>query len=120
MNKKELDEKYSYQIDEHNVVHLFRREENCQQYLTNPLLSAIFKIETLEKKNAELEDIVRNTKAVDESFALQTIRLAKAKNILKYVLNSFVGDLPKELGFFDEEELKALAEAEQFLKETEE
>ena len=50
MNKKTLDEKYAYQIDEHNVVHLFCGEEDCQQLLTNPLLSAIFKIETLEKE----------------------------------------------------------------------
>ena len=55
MNKKALDEKYAYQIDEHYVVHLFRGEDDCQEYLTNPLLSAIFKIETLEKENAELK-----------------------------------------------------------------
>ena len=55
MIKKALDEKYFYQIDEHNIVHLFRGEDDCQQYLTNPLLGAIFKIETLEKENAELE-----------------------------------------------------------------
>ena len=42
-----------------------------------------------------------------------------AKDILKYVLNSFVGDLPRTLGYFDEEELKAIADAEQFLKENE-
>ena len=28
-----LDEKYSYQIDENSVVHLFRGEEDCQKYL---------------------------------------------------------------------------------------
>lgn len=55
MDKKALDEKYAYQIDEHYVVHLFRGEDDCQEYLTNPLLSAIFKIETLEKENAELK-----------------------------------------------------------------
>lgn len=49
--KEELDEKYSYQIDEQGMVHLFRGEENCQQYLTNPLLSTIFKIEALKKEN---------------------------------------------------------------------
>lgn len=54
MIREALDEKYSYQIDENNVVHLFRGEEDCQQYLTNPLLSAIFKIEALKKENAEL------------------------------------------------------------------
>lgn len=76
-------------------------------------------INEVEKENTKLEAIVRNTKAVDESFALQTIRLTKAKDILKYVLNSFVGDLPRTLGYFDEEELKAIADAEQFLKENE-
>ena len=54
MIKEALDEKYSYQIDEHGMVHLFRGEEVCQKYLTNPLLSAIFKIETLKKENADL------------------------------------------------------------------
>ena len=53
--KEALDEKYSYQIDEHGTVHLFRGEEDCQQYLVNPLLSAIFKIEVLKKENAELD-----------------------------------------------------------------
>ncbi len=56
MIKKALDEKYAYQIDEHNIVHLFREEDDCQQYLTNPLLSAIFKIETLEKENEKLKE----------------------------------------------------------------
>ena len=56
MTKKALDEKYFYQIDEHNTVHLFRGKEDCQQYLTNPLLSAIFKIEELEKENKALRE----------------------------------------------------------------
>lgn len=51
MLKEALDEKYNYQVDKNNVVHLFREEEDCQQHLTNPLLSAIFKIETLKKEN---------------------------------------------------------------------
>ena len=55
MIKEALDEKYSYQIDEHGMVHLFRGEEDCQQYLLNPLLSSIFKIEALKKENAELD-----------------------------------------------------------------
>ena len=56
MIKEALDEKYSYQIDENNIVHLFRGKEDCQQYLTNPLLSAIFKIEALKKENVELKE----------------------------------------------------------------
>ena len=54
MIKKALDNKYSYQIDEQNIVHLFRNEEDCQQFLTNPLISAIFKIEQLEKQIEKL------------------------------------------------------------------
>ena len=56
MIKEALDEKYSYQIDEYDMVHLFRGEEDCQQYLTNPLLSAIFKIEALKKENEDLKE----------------------------------------------------------------
>ena len=56
MIKETLDKKYNYQIDENSVVHLFCGKEDCQQYLTNPLLSAIFKIETLKKENAELKE----------------------------------------------------------------
>lgn len=54
--KKALDEKYSYQIDENNVVHLFRGEEDCQQLLNNPLLSAIFKIEELEAQIEKMKN----------------------------------------------------------------
>ena len=32
MNKKALDEKYFYQIDEHNVVHLFRGEDEIMTF----------------------------------------------------------------------------------------
>lgn len=91
MTKKALDEKYSYQIGEHNVVHLFRGEEDCQQLLTNPLLSAIFKIETLEKEN--------------EIFK-------KAGEIIKLLL----WDLRNR----SYEPVKDIEQAEQFLKETEE
>ena len=62
MIKEALDEKYSYQIDEHGMVHLFRGEEDCQQYLTNPLLSAIFKIEALKKENTELKEQIEQMK----------------------------------------------------------
>lgn len=62
MIKETLDEKYNYQIDENNIVHLFRGEEDCQQYLTNPLLNAIFKIEALKKENAELREQIEQMK----------------------------------------------------------
>ena len=87
MTKKALDEKYSYQIDEHDVVHLFRGEENCQQHLTNPLLSAIFKIEQLEKENAELKEQHKNV-CENLTNTHRNIReqLTKAKEIIKTFL----------------------------------
>ena len=36
------------------MIHLFRGEDECQQLLTNPLVSAIFKIEELEKEVNDL------------------------------------------------------------------
>ena len=65
MIREALDEKYSYQIDERGMVHLFRGEEDCQQYLTNPLLSAIFKIEALKKENEDLKKQVEHYKAFE-------------------------------------------------------
>ena len=83
MTKKSLDEKYSYQIDEHNVVHLFRGEDDCQQYLTNPLLSAIFKIEELEAQIEQLQTINNEQKET-----LKKVRVAliqeRAANIMNY------------------------------------
>ena len=84
----------------------------------------------LREKNAELKHTTAtlrqekdnsnaHAKAMEIVAKTRIDQLTKAKNILKYVLNSFVGDLPKNLGYFDEEELKAMAEAENFLKESE-
>ena len=68
MTREALDEKYNYQIDENNIVYLFRGEEDCQQYLTNPLLSAIFKIESLKKENAELKEQIEGYKAFESHY----------------------------------------------------
>ena len=68
MIKETLDKKYNYQIDENSVVHLFRGEEACQQLLTNPLLSAIFKIETLKKENEDLKKQVEHYKAFESHY----------------------------------------------------
>lgn len=113
MNKKALDEKYSYQIDEHDVVHLFRGEDDCQQYLTNPLLSAIFKIETLEKENAELKNKLEHRNCLDCSNHYSNMKLLKAKKLLKTLLRLW-NDV------MTEETVKALiAEVEQFLEDNE-
>ena len=68
MTREALDEKYSYQIDEHGMVHLFRGEEACQKYLTNPLLSAIFKIEALKKESEDLKKQVEHCKAFESHY----------------------------------------------------
>ena len=119
MNKKALDEKYSYQIDEHNVVHLFRGEDDCQQYLTNPLLSAIFKIETLEKGNAEFKEQLyafdkEREKLRKENAEVRT-QLTNAKNYLRFLLG--VVHIKNTYNELIEEQI---TEAKQFLKETEE
>ena len=123
MNKKTLDEKYSYQIDEHYAVHLFRGEDDCQQYLTNPLLSAIFKIETLEKENTELKkelvekgqhlDLTEREWGKDMSKMIHyKTQVSKAKELLtRFVMASV---------YFNGKETDLVEEAEKFLKEIKE
>ena len=111
MIKEALYEKYSYQIDENNIVHLFRGEEDCQQHLTNPLLSAIFKIEALKKENAELKQYAKALEETDNTNILHCMKvngkLYKVKEILRKFLDA------KSI----EETCVAESEAEQFLKE---
>lgn len=90
MIKEALDEKYSYQIDEYSMVHLFRGEEDCQQYLTNPLLSAIFKIEALKKENEDLKEqclILADCNTCHSTCKNENVemkkQLTKAKEIIK-------------------------------------
>lgn len=136
MNKKALDEKYFYQIDEHNVVHLFRGEDDCQQYLTNPLLSAIFKIETLEKENAEnesearevnirfdrlikenaeLKELLKDKSCLDCNHLHSDLKLAKAKEHIRTLISCLI-DWVQE----GDKDYCYIVEAEQFLKESEE
>ena len=137
MIKKALDEKYSYQIDEHNIVHLFRGEDDCQQYLTNPLLGAIFKIETLEKENTELKDdnkvMADNYSKIEQKFYEN---LTKAKELIEnlskslFLAKGIVRDLIDDTVDFKESKERAIycyeqekfdiyKEAEDFLKESE-
>lgn len=113
---KVLDDKYSYQIDEHNVVHLFRRGVDWQEDLTNPLISTIFKIEELEKENAELKEKLRiateypewskTVKLVEEDCIK---RLAEAREIIKGLLSCARN--------YPEGNLEKMQRAENFLKE---
>ena len=101
MKDEELAEQYAQNLEKE----LMKEYEEHLEYGQTPYLATI---PTPHAKQAFLAGLeVRNN------------QLTKAKYLLKYVLNSFVGDLPKNLGYFDEEELKAIAVAEQFLKEKE-
>lgn len=79
-------------------------------------------VKLLQKENTELKEELKKwkdewqeqvQKAIDEGYArtLQTIQLTKAKEIIEKLLNAFASN-----DFFEEEELSAMAEAEQFLK----
>ncbi len=116
MIKKALDEKYAYQIDEHNIVHLFRGKDDCQQYLTNPLLSAIFKIETLEKENAELKELLKDKSCLDCNHLHNDLKLTKVKELFKDALRYL--DLSDCVN--NDPRLILYNNIEQFLKENEE
>ena len=125
MIREALDEKYSYQIDEHGMVHLFRGEEDCQQYLTNPLLSAIFKIEALKKENEELKEqclILADCNTCHSTCKNENVemkeQLTKAKELILTLLNNFAYPIGREDWTVEDEEI--VDKAEQFLRELEE
>ncbi len=118
MNKEQLDEKYSYQIDKNDIIHLFRGEDECQQHLINPLISAIFKIEDLQKENAKLrlklDSLEGQTPWKDIKNKSEIIgKLTKAREIMKRLVDlsnssrSLLGNTWHE----------TVREAEDFLKE---
>ena len=117
MIREALDEKYSYQIDENNVVRLFRGEEDCQQYLTNPLLSAIFKIEALKKENEELKEqclILADCNTCHSTCKNENVEMKKQLTKAKELIKEMLSILPKENieGIYEITE-----EAEQFIRE---
>ena len=127
MIKEALDEKYSYQIDEYGMVHLFRGEEDCQQYLTNPLLSAIFKIEALKKENEELKEQgliladcnTCHSPCKDENVEMKK-QFTKAKEIIKKVfwfVNNTIEFDPEHPQEHTNLWNELCEKAEQFLKE---
>lgn len=118
MIKEALDEKYSYQIDEYGMVHLFRGEEDCQQYLTNPLLSAIFKIEALKKENEDLKEqclILADCNTCHSTCKNENVEMKKQLIKAKELLTRFV----MASVYFNGKETDLIKEAEQFLKEPE-
>lgn len=130
MIKEALDEKYSYQIDEYGMVHLFRGEEDCQQYLTNPLLSAIFKIEALKKENEDLKEqclILADCNTCHSTCKNENVemkkQLTKAKEIIKDYLTIVKGSHTTVCGVPEENRtiyvLKLNEEAERFISEVE-
>lgn len=87
------------------------------------LKAALEKGEQLEKENAELKAEIENDRDLPTIAYMQGAekqkkkdeeQLTKAKEIIEKLLNAFASN-----DFFEEEELSAMAEAEQFLKEIE-
>lgn len=119
MIKEALDGKYSYQIDEHSVVHLFRGEEDCQQYLTNPLLNAILKIEALKKENEDLKEqcsILADCNTCHSSCKNENAEMKEQLTKAKEIMREMLRILPKE----NIEGVYEITEgAEQFLREIE-
>ena len=112
---KALDDKYSYQIDEHNVVHLFRRGEDWQENLTNPLISAIFKIETLEKENERLR--TRCEQARDEGTGyMQQLEEENAELKEKLRIATEYPEWSKTVKLAEKDCIKRLAEAREIIK----
>ena len=87
-------------------------KENEFQYFSNSYKK---KIADLGKENAELKVIVRNTKAVDESFALKTVQLNKAKELL----NEFMRISKASDEDFEHDYSELIGETEQFISEAE-
>lgn len=128
MIKEALDEKYSYQIDEYGMAHLFRGEEDCQQYLTNPLLSAIFKIEALKKENADLKEqclILADCNTCHSTCKNENAEMKKQLIKAKEIIKKFSEFVNNEVEFDPEHPQEhtdlwneLCEEAEQFLKES--
>jgi hypothetical protein len=86
-------------------------EEMLKRKYTRPLEK---RIADLEKENAELKEIAdfQTSSNMDRYFQLKRSKeqLTKAKELIEKLLNAFASN-----DFFEEEELDAMAEAEQFL-----
>ena len=121
MTREALDEKYSYQIDENNVVCLFRGEEDYQQYLTNPLLSAIFKIEALKKENEDLKEqclILADCDTCYSPCKNENVEMKKQLTKAKELLTKWVELFKPKGGNIPPTPIQV--ETEQFLRELEE
>ena len=130
MIKEALDKKYSYQIDEYGMVHLFRGEEDCQQYLTNPLLSAIFKIEALKKENEDLKEqclILADCNTCHSTCKNENVEMKKQLTKAKEIIKKFSEFVNNEVEFDPEHPQEhtdlwneLCEKAERFISEVEE
>lgn len=99
---KNLDGKYSYSRDDNGVLHLYRNGEKCDNLISNPLISAIYKIEELEEDlNDSNEKLVHVCCQHEKCFN----HLKKVVKVLKNV--------------YEPMQPACLEEVEQFIKENE-
>lgn len=73
---KDLDGKYSYSSEDNGVLHLYRGGEECSDLLSNPLISAIYKIEELEE---ELKNQTETSKGMQEQITHLERRIASIR-----------------------------------------
>lgn len=99
---------------EKRIEELEKKAKNAWDENVRLVVNLRNEIESLKKENAELKATIRNTKAVDESFALQTIQLTKAKELLKEFVHHY-----KAKTIYIENMKDLLEQAKQFLSEVE-
>ena len=103
MTKEELEKEAEEWLDERYLKDMGVRKPCKRAYLASA--------EPREKRIAELEAIVRNTKATDESFALLTIQLIEAKKIIRSLLTCCRN--------YPQENAEKMRQAEKFIKDSE-
>ena len=103
MTKEELEEEAEEWLDERYLKDMGVRKPCKRAYLAGA--------EPREKRIVELEAIVRNTKATDESFALLTIQLIEAKKIIRSLLTCCRN--------YPQENAEKMRQAEKFIKDSE-
>ena len=103
MTKEELEKEAEEWLDERYLKDMGVRKPCKRAYLAGA--------EPREKRIAELEAIVRNTKATDESFALLTIQLIEAKKIIRSLLTCCRN--------YPQENAEKMRQAEKFIKDSE-
>lgn len=120
MTKEELEKEAEEYLENKHCKNVCTRDEieeckegvriRCTSFDYRKKLIVNF-AEPREKRIEELEAIVRNTKATDESFALLTLQLIEAKKIIRSLLTCCRN--------YPQENAEKMRQAEKFIKDSE-